>query len=179
MYNLQKDRDKYFLLGKVIKTYGYKGELIIHLDTDDPDAYEKLKLFFLNMEQSLVPWFINNIDINGDLATVKIDDISTLERARELVGLEVYLPLDRLGKLKEKQFYFHEVIGYKAIDEEHGNIGEVTEILERPEQEVLRIIREGREILVPLADEMIKNIDRKGKVIYLTTPPGLIDLYLD
>lgn len=179
MYNLQKDKDKYFQLGKVIKTYGYKGELVIHLDTNNPEEYQDMDMLFLNMEGSLVPWYIDDIDLNGDLATIKLDDIISLEKAREFVGFEVYLPLKDLKQLSDNEFYFHEVIGFKAVDKEHGDIGEVVEILERTEQEIIRIMHEGKEIMVPLTDEMISSIDRKAKVLYLQTPPGLIDLYLE
>ena len=178
MYNLTKDKDNYFRLGKVLKTYGYKGELIILLDTDEPEAYAGLEMIFLNTEQTLVPWFINAISINSDLATVSLDDIENEDAARALVGKEVYLPIAQLRALAEEQFYFHEIIGYRVKDERHGDIGVLRQVLERPEQELLSIMNGKREIMVPLTDEMIAGIDRKKKILYLKTPEGLIDLYL-
>lgn len=167
------------MLGKVIKTYSYRGELVVHLDTDNPDDYDSLEMLFLNIEDSLVPWFISQIDIRGDLATIKFDDIDELEKAREFVGYEVYLPADQLGTLEGKEFYFHEIITYNAVDEKHGDIGEVVEILDRPKQQIIRIMKDKKEILVPLTEEMISRIDRANKTIFLNTPPGLIELYLD
>ena len=93
MYNLQKEKEKYFLLGKIIKTYSYRGELVFHLDIDDPQAYEAIEMVFINTEQSLVPWFITEISIKQDLATVKLDDLDDLDQAREFVGREIYLPI--------------------------------------------------------------------------------------
>jgi 16S rRNA processing protein RimM len=178
MYNLKKDKDNYFLLGKIIKTYSYRGEMVIHLDTDKPEDYNSLEVLFMNIEDSLVPWFISNIDIRDDLATVKLDDIDELEKAREFVGCEIYLPIEQLSALEGKEFYFHEVIGYQAVDEQRGDIGKVVEIIDRYEQEIIRIMKGEKEILVPLSEEMISKIDRKNKTLYLNTPPGLIELYL-
>ena len=179
MYNLKTDKDKYFQLGKIIKTYSYRGEMVIHLETDNPRNYASMEMFFMNIEDSLVPWFISHIDIRGDLATVKVHDIDELEKAREFVGRSIYLPIEKLGALKGEEFYFHEVIGFKAVDKNHGDIGQVVEILDRMEQEIIRIIKDNKEILVPLTKEMISKIDRKNQILYLNTPNGLIELYLE
>ncbi len=179
MYNLNADKDKYYSLGKVIKTHGYRGELVFLLETDHPESYENIKLVFINMEQSLVPWFIEDIQIKDDLAIVKLEDISEPEIARTLVKKELYLPLDNLQDLSGTDFYFHEVVGFNVTDKVYGEIGKVEEILERPEQDLIRIMKGKKEILVPLIDEIIIDIDRKNKILHLATPPGLIDLYLD
>jgi 16S rRNA processing protein RimM len=179
MYNLQSDKEKYFLLGRVIKTYSYRGELVILLATDNPQAYESIEMVFIDTEQSLVPWFIDKMSINQDLATIKFDDLDNLEKAREFVGREVYLPVEKISKPGESDIHFHDITGYKVIDVSHGNIGEVVEILDRTEQKIIRILKGEKEILIPMADELIDKIDKKGKVLYLNTPSGLIDLYLE
>ena len=179
MYNLQSEKDKYFQLGKVIKTYSYRGELVFHLQTDDPQAYETIKMVFINTEQSLVPWFISEISINQDLATVKLDDLDNLEQAREFVGREIYLPLEKSSKQRGSDSYSYEIIGFKVVDEAHGDIGEVVDILDRPEQKIIRIMKGDKEIMVPLTDEMISKVDSKKEILYLQTPSGLIDLYIE
>lgn len=179
MYNLIKEKEKYFCLGKVLKTFGYRGEVIILIDSDDPEKYSDLEMFFIDMDMSLVPWFIEKIDLVDDRAQVKIEDIDRPEDARKLLGRDIYLPLSQLRTLEEKHFYFHEVIGFNVVDQLHGQVGEVAEILDRPEQEIIRIIKDGKDILVPLTDEMITMVDRKNKTLHISTPPGLIDLYLE
>ncbi len=179
MYNLNSDKDQYFRLGKVIKTHGYKGEVVLLLETDNPDAYAGMDMIFINMDASLVPWFIEDIRINDKMALVKLEDVSDPEQARTFMKKEVYLPLDQLDPLGGTEFYFHEIVGYQVRDKVHGEIGRVEEILERPEQELIRILKGEKEILVPLTDEMILDVDRKNKILLLDTPSGLIDLYLD
>ena len=67
MYNLDTDKDAYFCLGKVIKTHSYKGEIVVLLETDEPAAYEGLIIIFVDMNKSLVPWFIEEIRIRDEL----------------------------------------------------------------------------------------------------------------
>jgi 16S rRNA processing protein RimM len=179
MYNLTTDKEKYFCLGKVLKTFGYRGEVVVLIESDDPAKYSDLEMIFIDMDKSLVPWFIEKIDLQGDRAQVKIEDIDRPEDARKLLGRDIYLPLSQLHTLEEEHFYFHEVIGFDVIDQIHGHVGKVAEILDRPEQEIIRIIKDGKDILVPLTDEMITNVDRKNKTLHIDAPQGLIDLYLE
>lgn len=178
MYNLEKDKDNYFLLGNIIKTYGYKGELIIHLLTGKPEEFADLKVLFINIEQSLVPWFVESIDIIDDRAQLKVEDINNPEEARLFVGKEVYLPRGKKKRTADKAQHFMEFIGFTAIDEDHGAIGMVEDILERPEQKLIRIMKDKKEVLIPLSEEMIIKIDSSKRELHLKTPPGLIDLYL-
>ncbi len=179
MYNLNAEKDKFFCLGKIIRTHGYRGELVIVLETDKPDEYHNLNMIFINIDQSLVPWFIIDIELRGDLAIVKLEDIEELEHARYFVKKEIYLPVEKPGNLSGADFYFHEVIGFKVMDKIQGEIGKVEDILDKPEQSLIMIMKGEKEILVPLTDEMIMEVDRENKTLYLNTPPGLIDLYLD
>lgn len=179
MYNLEKEKDNYFCLGRVIKLHGYKGEVVFLLDTDNPWEYSELDKVFLNMDGSLVPWFIKNIRISEKLAIVALEDISDPDQAGKLLKKDIYLPLDSLDELQGNDFYYHEIIGFGVHDKRLGDMGTVEEVLERPEQELIRIMKEKKEILIPLVNDMIRRVDRKKKILYLDTPEGLIDLYLE
>jgi 16S rRNA processing protein RimM len=178
MYNLEKEKDSWFYLGKFIKTHGYKGEVVLLLDTDDPEQYTGTEVLFVDLEGSLVPWFIEKMEINNEYATLSLEDVAGPEEAKKLVKRNVFLPVKSLEQLKGNEFYFHEIIGFEVKDKKHGNIGRVTEVLDRPEQEIIRIIFGTKEILIPLSDQIISKVDRKRKILHLDTPEGLIDLYL-
>lgn len=178
MYNLEKDKDKYYILGKLIKIYGYRGEMVMHIDNDQPVEYADLKMFFINMEQSLVPWFIEHINIQHDRAQLKIEDIDSPEDARRFIGKEVYLPLGKHKRTSGQAHHYMEFIGFKAIDKNHGAIGIVEDILDRPEQKLIRIMKDEKEILVPLSEDMIIGVDKQARELHLNTPAGLIELYL-
>ena len=70
------------------------------------------------------------------------------------------------------------IIGFDVIDNTHGQIGKVEEIINNGEQYLMRITKKETEILVPFVDEIIDAIDEKGKVVIIDTPDGLIDLNL-
>ena len=171
-------KEECFYLGRVAKTHGLKGEVTLRLDVDDPSAYAKMKHFFLEINKVLTPYFIEHIKTNGDKLFVKIKDIDTIEMAQNLVGKEAYLPMEMLPKLSGKQFYFHEIVGFTVVDTEKGELGAITEVLEYPTQAILQVMKDKKEILIPILDHVIQQVDRDRKILQITAPEGLIDMYL-
>ena len=65
-----------FYLGKIVKKYSFKGELILRLDTDEPEIYENLNAVFIDMGKTLVPYFIENSLIQkGNHIRIRFEDI--------------------------------------------------------------------------------------------------------
>ena len=171
-------KEECFYLGRVAKTHGIKGELTIRLDVDDPSQYRNMKFFLLEINKVLTPFFVEKVSCSGDKFYVTIQDIKTVEAASALTGKEVYLPLEMLPKLSGKQFYYHEVKGFTLIDETHGELGPITDVLEYPTQAILQVFKDKKEILIPILEHVIQKVDRKAKKLYVKAPEGLIEMYL-
>ena len=171
-------KDDCFYLGRVAKTHGIKGEITIKLDVDDPSAYLDLNYFFLEINKVLTPFFVEKLIHSGDKFFVSIQDVKTVEAASALTGKEVYLPLEMLPKLSGKQFYYHEIKGFTLIDAEKGELGPISEVIEYPTQAIIQVLKDKKEILIPILDQVIQKVDRKGKKLYVKAPEGLIEMYL-
>ena len=169
-----------FNLGKITRIFGTKGELTLVLDVDDPNEYLDLKLFYADFDGEMIPYFIEKLTIkSGTAATIKLIDIDEPKAAQVLVNRLLYLPLEQLPQLNEDQFYYHEIIGYTVIDDTLGETGIIKDVLEFPMQEIIQIDHNGKEILLPISDELISKVDRKNKILYISAPEGLIELYLE
>ncbi len=172
-------KDDFYYLGKILKTHGNKGQVLVHLDVDDPETYEKLESVYLDLHGERIPFFISRIELKHNRkAVVQFQDFDSLEDAESLQGLEMYLPITELPPLKGNQFYYHEIIGYQVVDRNHGNIGVIDDILELPHQSLFQIHHGEKEILVPIVDEIIHKVDRRKKILTIEAPAGLIEIYL-
>lgn len=168
-----------FYLGKIVKKYSFKGELLAKLDTDEPDIYDNLDAIFIDLRGNLVPFFVQSSQLHkSELLRLKFEDVDTEADADALMKTELYLPLNLLPKLEGNKFYFHEVIGFTIKDENFGEVGILKGINDSTAQSLFEIDRDGIEILIPMNDEFIVNVDREHKTIIVNTPEGLIDLYL-
>ena len=168
-----------FYLGKVVKKYSFKGELLVKLDTDNPSIYTRMESVFIDKNKSLIPFFIERSSLHkSTLLRVKFEDIDSEEDADKLLKSELYLPLEFLPQLTGNKFYYHEIVGFEAEDLSFGLVGIVKGVNDTTNQAILEIDRNGSEILIPLIDDFIKSVDREQKKIILAVPEGLIDIYL-
>jgi 16S rRNA processing protein RimM len=168
-----------FYLGKIVRKHSFKGEVVIKLDTDEPELYIEMESVYVDFGNNLVPFFIEKSSLHkGNQLRVRFEDVNSEADADAILKSDIYLPLTLLPKLTGDQFYFHEIIGFKVVDRVFGEVGIIVKINETAAQPLFEIDREGKEIFIPMVDEFIKKVDRANKTIEVQTPDGLIELYL-
>ena len=169
-----------FYLGKIVTKYSFKGEVVIKLDTDEPELYKNMESVYVEFGSNLVPFFIDKSSLHkGNQLRVQFEDVYSEEEADAILKCGIYLPLDLLPKLEGDKFYFHEVIGFTVVDVNYGEVGAIVHINDKAAQPLFEIDRKGKEIFIPMIDDFIKKVDRENKQIQVETPEGLIELYLD
>jgi 16S rRNA processing protein RimM len=108
---------------------------------------------------------------------VKFDDFHDPQSASVLTGRDIYAPPGLLADGSDESWDPEEFIGMLVRDEEHGELGEVTGLDGTEKHPVLVVLSATHEVMIPLVDEMILNVDLEENVLLVRTPPGLLDLY--
>jgi len=172
-------KEKCFYLGKIVKKYSFKGEVLVKLDTDEPEFFTKMESVFVEQHKNLIPFFISKSSLHkSELLRVKFEDVNSETEADSLIGASLFLPLEFLPELSGNRFYYHEIIGFTAEDVSFGEIGIITGVNDSTSQALFEIEHKGKEVLIPINDHFIKNVDRSNKTILLDVPEGLIELYV-
>ena len=168
-----------FFVGKIVKKYSFRGKLLVKLDTDEPEQFVEMESVFVEKHKNLIPFFIESISLHkSSLLRIKFEETDNEKDADLLIGSDLYLPLNLLPKLSGNKFYYHEVIGFEVEDIHFGPLGTIKGINDRTAQHLFEIDYQGKEVLIPINDDIIQRVDRLHKTIVLNTPEGLIDLYL-
>lgn len=166
------------LFGKIIRTHGNNGALVIRQDSFSNAKLKNAEPVFVDISPTPVPFFIETLlHQNNDLITLKFEFINTPEQAARLCGLNILI--ERKKSAASKEFQPHDIIGFHVIDAEHGDIGTISGLLEMPQQILFQIDNKGKEILIPANEQFIKKIDHKNKKVEISAPEGLINLYLE
>ena len=167
-----------YQLGNVTKTHGLRGEVVLFLDVDNPQEYQELESVFIDLNGKLVPFFMESFHLQGDRAIVAFEEIESIDDASELIGRDLYLPLNRLPKLPKGKYYYHELPGLQVFDGDQL-LGQVTQVYQMPNNNLLAVDHQGIEILIPLEEAIVHTVDIAAGKILCTLPDGLLDVYLD
>jgi len=167
-----------FYLGKIVRKHSFKGEVVIKLDTDEPELYQNLESVFVLLGGNLIPFFIDESLLQkGNQLRVRFEDVDSEQDADNILGSGIYMPLTMLPKLDGNKFYFHEVIGFEVEDVNEGYVGIIDGINDSTAQALFEIKNGDQEILIPMIDPFIVKIDRENNKVVVNTPEGLIDMY--
>ena len=169
----------YFLIGYVTKTRGLKGEFQLFFEFEDPDLLE-LDVIFIELSGKLVPFFVSSYQLlSNQTGYFFLEDIDHIDKVQELLRKNVYLPDDKKLERDSDDFLFTDLKGFIAFDEKQGELGEIIEIREFPQQFVASVVYQSVEILFPLNDDFIVEIDEEKKTLRMNLPDGLLDVYLN
>ncbi len=168
----------FYYLGTLTKPFGLKGELCAFFDVDDCERYLGLTAIFVETDGEMLPYMIEKLQYRGNNQfIVKLQDVE-MDNVREFVQTDMYLPISELPKLSGNRFYFHEVIGFKVVDERLGEIGVCKDFMELANNPLMQVDHNGSEILIPASGQFVTNVDRENRILHVTTPEGLVELYL-
>jgi len=168
-----------FFVGTVVSKYSFKGEVLLKLDTDEPEQYQSIHTLFLGLDITIIPYFVVKSSMHKPgLLRLKLEDVTSEEDANLLLKAKAYLPLSELPTLSGNKFYYHEIIGFLVEDKTLGVLGYISGVNEQTAQATLEVDINGKKVLIPIVDDIILKVDRKAKTLHVSTPAGLIDIYM-
>lgn len=157
--------------GRVSKTFGYRGQLIILLDIDR-DLFLDEPVFLL-IDGKPVPFMLKSAELKSYKEwVVEFEDIDNPDKARRLCGLELALASE--APIEEEEVF--ELKDYIVKDKNAGIVGTVLDIMQLPMHDLLVVKTESRELLIPLSEGIILKIHTRKKQIDINAPEGLLGL---
>ena len=167
-----------YLLGKITRKHGLSGNIILKLDTDQPEFYKNLESIFVEINGLLVPFFIEKIIWQKQDSLNILLKNSTESLVEQVLGKNVFLPLTTLPKLTGNQFYYHEVIGFEVIEEDGKTCGKINSVNDQTPQHYFILDLAQNEVIIPIVKEWILEVNRDEKFIKMKLPEGLMDVFL-
>ena len=166
-------KEEVYKIGRIGKTHGVRGEVSFLFDDDVFDRTDADYLV-LAVDGILVPFFIEEYRFRSETtAIVKLEDVDTQERARDLTGCDVFFPLSMVPA-DDEELSMAALVGFDLIEAATGNsVGHIAAINDQTAN-ILFELDNGR--LVPAADELVTDIDMKARRISMNLPEGLFDL---
>ncbi|MBL0006461.1 MAG: hypothetical protein IPP25_04550 [Saprospiraceae bacterium] len=168
---------EFFLLGKTLKSHGTGGHLRLLVE-DRFRSYIKPGAFvFLDLDGSRVPFMVQAVE-DGQHFVMLLADIKGKQESDTLTGKEIWLPLEQVKPRHQKspRNINEKWDDYRIHDQKSGLFYAILRTEEYPQQLMAVVDIEGRDILIPLSDQLITEIDKDQKIIHMEIPEGLLEL---
>jgi len=173
------EREGYFLLGRITKAHGLKGAVQVMLEASNPDDYLELESIFVEHKQRLIPFFIEEFSLQGqNRGIIKFEDVDNIDQAKNYTASNLYIKADEVSEEDLDAQESMDVIGFKIIDENLGELGLVTDYYEKVGQDLLAFEYKGQEILIPIDESIVLDVDPDTQTVHTHLPEGLLDIYL-
>lgn len=166
-------KEDFVYYGKFLKPHGTKGE--IGLQSDGFTLGDDCDYVACDIDGILVPFFFETIrSKSSDISIVKVERMESAEDVRFLTNRDTYIPRQWVEESEELTWSYFK--GFKAIDTELGELGEIVDIDDSTMNTLFVVEGENDETLIPAQEEFIVNIDHENKEIIFELPEGLVSM---
>ncbi len=167
-----------FNVGKIVNTQGLKGEVRVISRTDFPDErYKKGNTLLLEQEgKPLIELVVASHRKHKNFDILSFKDHPSINDVEKYRDGMLQITSDQMHDLPENEFYLHEIIGLKVIDEKGEEIGKIKEVLSPGANDVWVIQRvQQKDLLIPYIEEVVKKVDIAEGVVTIHIMEGLLD----
>lgn len=160
---------EYIVIGKLQRTHGVTGEIVLGIQTDFPERITSGKTVFLG--KNYKPFKITGTRPFNNNMLITLDGIKNREEAAELTNLEMFVLTKDLPELADGRYYHHQLIGMTVVDDNEQVLGNVRDIIVTGANDVYIIQDEkGIELLLPAVDSVIVEVNLNTRTMRVKPP---------
>lgn len=166
-------------IGKLGKPHGIHGEINAYLDDDV--ITERLEKIIIRIDGIFVPFFIASLrPKRNDTVILALEGIDNEQQAATLTNLEIFALLTDEVKVVTDDgdgLYASDLIGYTIVHANGQPVGKIADVDDTTENALFIVtMPDGTTTYIPVADDLIDEIDEERKLVVMTIPEGLLDL---
>jgi 16S rRNA processing protein RimM len=167
---------KHILLGQISKIHSYDGTVSVKVERIFSENMPELESVFLEIEGKPVPFFISScLQAGPEILRLKFEGYESGAKVKEFRDAKVFLTTESFYENISDSL--HSLIDYKVFSQDNEFAGKVKEVIQNPGQWLMNIINDsGKEILLPLHEDFVKDIKHSKKVIIMVFPEGIKDI---
>ncbi|HUR35001.1 MAG TPA: ribosome maturation factor RimM [Vicinamibacterales bacterium] len=165
------------VVGVIARPHGIRGQFFVNPETDFPEErFAVGATLFVMRDGCIEPFIVSASRMQGVRPVIGFEGIDDIDRAKELTGLELRVPIGALAPLPEGTFYHHDLVGCVVETVEGAAVGTVADV-EGGLGNTRLVLQTGNgELLIPLTDAICTTIDPAAKRIVIAPPAGLLEL---
>ena len=149
------------IIAKLGRTHGVRGEIIVNCFLEKHEDLHKYKYIFIdNIKIKIQAKILSNKII------CNLEGVNDLDEAKKLTGKFISVDRNNLPNVQENQFYFYDLVDLNVFIN-NVKVGKVMDVKNHGAGDYLEIVNNKNELLVPMIEDHILDIDIKTKKIEL------------
>lgn len=167
--------EDFFRVGAIANTHGVRGEVKVFPTTEDPKRFEWLKQVFLDTGKEKLELEVERVRFFKNLVIVKFKGIDNINDIEKYKGCDLLVTRENALPLEEGEYYLADIIDASVFTEDGEEFGILRDILETGANLVYVVEHEGKEVLLPVIESCVKNVNVEEKRITIHLLPGLLE----
>lgn len=168
--------EKYLRVGVISSSHGVRGEAKIFPTTDDVQRFKKLKICILDTGREYKELHIESVKFFKQMVILKFKEITSIDELMPYKGKDLLVTRDQAVKLEENEYFICDLIGLRVVTDEGEDFGVLTDVIQTGANDVYEVKRpDGKEVLLPVIDECILDVDLEKQQVTAHIMPGLVD----
>ncbi|HPE38770.1 MAG TPA: ribosome maturation factor RimM [Bacillota bacterium] len=170
----------YLVIGKIAGVHGVRGEVKIAPLTDDVRRFSSLKECFImdDKEKVLSTMKVTHAHVDSTRVLLHFEGLDDRDEAAKWNGRFLAVSRENAVKLPEDRYFITDLQGLKVIDDEHGELGVISDIIPSGSGDIIVVKRKDRlDLLIPFLKTIVTRISLDEGVMLVTLPAGLYDVY--
>ncbi|MDP6570041.1 MAG: ribosome maturation factor RimM [Candidatus Marinimicrobia bacterium] len=164
------------LMGKILKPRGLKGEVWASIFNERDSALKRGCIIWLQRDdEPAVRSEIESLKIADEKSWMKLKKIDSRTEAESLQGMHISFPRSEFPPLMGDDYYLVDLIGVTVKNENGISLGTISDTIQLPAHNVIVVMRDGKEFLVPFVDAHIMLFDKKNKILIVKNVDGLLE----
>ena len=162
-------------IGQIVNTFGIKGMVKVKPFTDDIRRFDELKTVYVEKNSHQTEYEIEEVKYHKDMVLIKFKGIDKVEQAEMLRNSYLTVSRESVEKLEEGRYYIVDLLGLEVYTDEQILLGTLEDIFNTGSNDIYVVKdKQGKQILLPAIQDVIKQIDIENKKIIVHLLPGLI-----
>ena len=162
-------------IGQIVNTFGIKGMVKVKPFTDDIRRFDELKTVYVEKNSTKTEYEIEEVKYHKDMVLIKFKGIDKVEQAEMLRNSYLTVSRNSVEKLEEGRYYIVDLLGLEVYTDEQILLGTLEDIFNTGSNDIYVVKdKQGKQILLPAIQDVIKQIDIENKKIIVHLLPGLI-----
>lgn len=167
--------DELVHVGFVLKPHGYLGNVKVALQLEEAQNIQT-EWVMLIINNKPVPFFVSEKSESNGEWMLKLEDVDSDIDAKKLQGYQVFVHHSKLPGFVEAENL--SLIGFTLIDDQHGDLGPITDEYTLAKQDYLSIQYNGAEVAIPNVSDIIYKVNAKKRKLRSKLPDGLLEINL-